>query len=62
MIPTRGKKLVTKLFVILFGEIPLMTSLCEGSDSGKPVASEGRPDEVKLFEGITQQIDCTTVR
>lgn len=57
-----GKKLATKLGVPLFGEIPLMTSMREGSDTGKPVASEGSPDQIKLFKGIAQQIDSTTVR
>ena len=56
-----GKKLATKLGVTLLGEIPLMTSLREGSDSGNPAASDGSPDQIKLFEGIAQKIDSTTV-
>jgi ATP-binding protein involved in chromosome partitioning len=57
-----GKKLAKKLGVAFLGEIPLMTSIREGADSGKPIASDGTPDQVKLFESIAQQIDSTTVR
>lgn len=57
-----GKKLARKLDVAFLGEIPLMTSLREGADLGKPVASDGTPDQVKLFESIAQQIDNIVVR
>ena len=57
-----GKDLAKKLDVAFLGEIPLMTSLREGADTGKPIASDGTPDQVKLFESIAQQIDGTTVR
>ncbi|MDH3890667.1 MAG: Mrp/NBP35 family ATP-binding protein [candidate division Zixibacteria bacterium] len=57
-----GKNLAKKLSVPFLGEIPLMTSLREGSDSGKPVASDGTPDQVKLFESIAQLIDGTAGR
>ncbi len=56
-----GKELANKLGVPLLGEIPLMTSLREGADSGRPVASDGSPEQVALFEQIARQIDGTAV-
>jgi ATP-binding protein involved in chromosome partitioning len=35
-----GKKLAEKMNVALLGQIPLVQSICEGSDQGKPVALE----------------------
>ncbi len=51
-----GKNLAAKLNVAFLGEIPLITSIREGADAGKPVASEGTEQEIKLFEGIAQAI------
>jgi len=51
-----GKKLAEKLGVALVGEIPLITSIREGADAGKPVASEGSEKEIKMFEGIAQAV------
>jgi ATP-binding protein involved in chromosome partitioning len=33
-----GKKLAEKMDVPLLGQIPLVQSICEGSDNGEPVA------------------------
>ena len=33
-----GKKLAEKMKVPLLGQIPLVQSICEGSDNGQPVA------------------------
>jgi len=33
-----GKKLADKMNVPLLGQIPLVQSICEGSDNGEPVA------------------------
>ncbi len=53
-----GKELAKKLNVPLLGEIPLMTSIREGSDSGKPVAAAGTPEQVKLFEEIAKALEA----
>ena len=34
-----GKKLAEKMEVPLLGQIPLVQSICEGSDNGQPVAT-----------------------
>jgi ATP-binding protein involved in chromosome partitioning len=52
-----GKMLAEKLGVNLLGEIPLQTSIREGADSGKPIALDGTPDDVAMFEGIARRID-----
>ncbi|MFH1686253.1 MAG: Mrp/NBP35 family ATP-binding protein [bacterium] len=51
-----GKKLADVLGVPFLGEIPLMTSLCEGSDNGKPVAIHGTDDQVRLFEQLAAKV------
>ena len=51
-----GKQLAEKLGVKLLGEVPLMTSIREGADNGKPVASDGDEDQIKLFEEIVKQL------
>ncbi|MCX6835869.1 MAG: Mrp/NBP35 family ATP-binding protein [candidate division Zixibacteria bacterium] len=57
-----GKNLAKQLGVDLLGEIPLRTSIREGSDSGRPVASEGTPDEIATFEKIARQLESTPRR
>jgi ATP-binding protein involved in chromosome partitioning len=52
-----GKNLAKKLGVGLLGEIPLRKSIREGSDAGRPVASEGTPDEIATFEKIARQLE-----
>lgn len=51
-----GKNLAKHLNVPLLGEIPLMTSIREGADTGRPVATDGTPEQVALFETIAQTI------
>jgi len=51
-----GKDLAKHLNVPLLGEIPLMTSIREGADAGRPVATDGTPEQVALFETIAQSI------
>ena len=57
-----GKKLADKLGVSFYGEIPLMTSMREGADSGRPVATDGTAEQVELFEKFARAIDGTKVR
>lgn len=52
-----GKTLAEQLGVNLIGEIPLQTSIRAGADDGQPVAVDGGPDEVAMFEGIARRID-----
>lgn len=52
-----GKELAKKLGVELYGEIPLMTSIREGADSGKPVASDGTDEQIRIFEEMAKRID-----
>jgi ATP-binding protein involved in chromosome partitioning len=51
-----GKLLAEKLGVNLLGEIPLETSIREGSDNGQPVASSGTESQQAMFEGIARRI------
>ncbi|HOP06333.1 MAG TPA: Mrp/NBP35 family ATP-binding protein [candidate division Zixibacteria bacterium] len=51
-----GKQLAEKLGVKLIGEIPLMTSLREGADAGKPVAAFGSDEQIKMFEAIAKSL------
>jgi len=52
-----GKNLAAKLGVTFLGEIPLMTSMREGSDNGKPVATDGNDEQIALFERMARIID-----
>ena len=51
-----GKTLAEKLGVPFIGEIPLRTSIREGSDNGKPAATNGDEYEVTLFENLAKQL------
>lgn len=51
-----GKFLAEKLGVNLLGEIPLETSIREGSDDGHPVADGGTNEQQAVFEGIARRI------
>jgi len=57
-----GKNLAQRLGVDLLGEIPLLTSIREGSDSGHPVAMEGTEKEVSTFAAIARRIESTAGR
>ena len=56
-----GKRLAEELNIPLLGQIPIVQSICEGGDSGKPVALN--PDSItgqafqKLAENVVKQID-----
>ena len=56
-----GKRLAKELNIPLLGQIPIVQSICEGGDSGKPVALN--PDSItgqafqKLAENVVKQID-----
>ena len=52
-----GKDLAKRLGVELLGEIPLLTSIREGADTGRPVANEGSEFEVGLFEEIARRVE-----
>lgn len=52
-----GKKLAKSLGVDFIGEIPLMTSIREASDNGKPVALDGTEDQVSRFEAIAKTVE-----
>lgn len=52
-----GKELAKKLDVPLIGQVPLMTSIREGADSGKPVALEGTPEQIALFDSIAAKLE-----
>jgi ATP-binding protein involved in chromosome partitioning len=54
-----GKELAKKLNVNLLGEIPLNTSIREGADMGKPVATDGAETEQILFENIARGLEQT---
>jgi ATP-binding protein involved in chromosome partitioning len=54
-----GRQLAERLGVKFFGEIPLIVAIREGADSGKPVALEGTPEQVKLFETLAKEVDAT---
>ena len=56
-----AKKLAEELNVPLLGQIPIVQSICEGGDQGKPVALN--PDSItgkafqELAENVVKQID-----
>ncbi len=54
-----GKELAERLGTRFFGEVPLETSIREGADRGEPVALEGTPEQIALFESIAKAIDTT---
>jgi ATP-binding protein involved in chromosome partitioning len=47
-----GKKLAEQLGVKFIGEIPLLISIREGGDNGKPISIEGSPKEIALFDKL----------
>jgi ATP-binding protein involved in chromosome partitioning len=57
-----GKQLAETLKVPFLGEIPLMTTLREGADSGRPVAWHGDDDQIQLFETLAKNLDGTMAR
>lgn len=51
-----GKRLTEELTIPYIGELPLVQSICEGSDIGVPVATEEENPSKKAFEGIVENI------
>ncbi len=51
-----GKHLSEKLNVNLLGSIPIMQSIREGADTGNPVATDGSPEAIALFETIARSL------
>jgi ATP-binding protein involved in chromosome partitioning len=51
-----GKELAKNLGVAMLGEIPLMKSIREGGDNGKPPATDGNEKEISLFESLAKSI------
>lgn len=52
-----GKNLATKLGVKLLGVIPLIPTIREGADNGKPVASDGTEQEIAIFDSIAAALE-----
>ncbi len=52
-----GKDLARELNVPLLGEIPLMTSMREGADAGRPVSTDGTAEQIALFETIARCLE-----
>jgi ATP-binding protein involved in chromosome partitioning len=51
-----GKQLAKQLNVPFLGEIPLMSSIREGADTGRPVSDQGTTAQIALFESIAKHI------
>ena len=52
-----GKELAKRLGVEFFGEIPLAIGIREGGDNGMPVALNGTPQQIQLFEQLALAIE-----
>lgn len=52
-----GKQLAEELGVPFLGEIPLLSSIRQGADDGRPVAISGTAGEIALFESIARAVD-----
>jgi ATP-binding protein involved in chromosome partitioning len=51
-----GKKLAEELHVPLLGEIPIVQSICEGGDAGKPVALNDSNLTGIAFQQLAQNV------
>ncbi|GHT06032.1 hypothetical protein AGMMS49525_13930 [Bacteroidia bacterium] len=51
-----GKKLAQELNIPFLGEIPLVQSVCEAGDSGKPIALDTHSIMGQAFEQLAQKI------
>ena len=45
-----GKMMADKYGIPLLGQIPIVQSICEGGDSGEPVALSSRPDGLAFLD------------
>lgn len=52
-----GRELSRALNSPLLCEIPLLTSIREGADQGKPAATEGTKEEIAIFERLAKAIE-----
>jgi ATP-binding protein involved in chromosome partitioning len=57
-----GKKLSEKMDVPLLGQIPLVQSICEGSDNGQPVAREDSVTGIAFMELAAKLIESVDKR
>lgn len=51
-----GKKLAAELGLVLLGQIPLVQSICEGGDTGTPVAAEPETVTGKAFADLAGMV------
>ncbi|MBN8702347.1 MAG: Mrp/NBP35 family ATP-binding protein [Bacteroidetes bacterium] len=51
-----GKQLAEKLEVPFLGEIPIVQSICEAGDAGRPVVLQNNTPQAKAFENIAQLV------
>jgi ATP-binding protein involved in chromosome partitioning len=57
-----GKKLAEKMNVPLLGQIPLVQSICEGSDQGKPVALDDSVTGIAFMELAAILVENVEIR
>lgn len=57
-----GVKLAEKLKVPLLGQIPLVQSVCEGGDTGKPAVLDSGKDVAAAFEDLAKNVIRETER
>jgi ATP-binding protein involved in chromosome partitioning len=57
-----GKKLAEELHIPLLGEIPIVQSICEGGDRGKPVALDESTPSGLAFQRLAQKLAQTERR
>lgn len=51
-----GKRLAAELGISLLGQIPIVQTICEGGDSGKPVALDSDSVVGKAFTSLAQAV------
>lgn len=54
------KRLAESMNVLLLGQIPIVQSICEGGDSGKPVALDGDTIVGKAFRDLARSVVAET--
>jgi ATP-binding protein involved in chromosome partitioning len=52
-----GKILADALKVPLLAQIPLNPTIREGADSGNPVAFDGTPEQIEIFQRLAEQLE-----
>ena len=56
------KRLAEEMNVPLLGQIPIVQSICEGGDNGKPVALDSNSIVGKAFQDLAKAVVEATVR